>query len=408
MSKLALHGGPKACPHEWSSWPLWDERDREELIAVLESGDWWYGERVRAFEERYAAFHGATYGITASSGTTALEVCLAALGIGAGDEVIIPPYTFVATASSVLRAGAIPVFADIQPDTLCLDPDDVERKITARTRAIMPVHLAGHMADMDRLRDIAGAHSLRIIEDACHAWGSQWRGKGAGAVGDCGAFSFQVSKNISSGEGGIILTDDKEIADNCRAITNCGRREGEEWYAHYSVGSNLRLTEFQAAILLGQIGRYPEHLTRREDNARRLNDALRGTPGIQLVENDPRMTRRSYHMLAFRVDADALGTTRARLLEAFEAEGVPAREGYPHPLYANPMFQRIDESGIPGLAGWPFGHPIPDYTKVSCPVTEQVCKDTVWIAHTALLAEPAAIADIAAGIRKVIDHASDL
>ena len=408
MSELAIHGGPKACEHEWSSWPIWDDRERAGLNAVLESGEWWYGERVREFEERYAAFHGAKYGITASSGTTALETCLAVLEIGAGDEVIIPPYTFVATASSVLRSNAIPVFADIEPHTLCLDPDDVERKITPRTKAIMPVHLGGHMADMDRLGEIARARNITLIEDACHAWGSQWKGKGAGAVGHCGVFSFQVSKNINSGEGGIILTDDEDIADMCRGFTNCGRRKGKAWYAHYSLGSNLRLTEFQAAILLAQLERYPEQLALREENARILNDALRGLPGIGLVETDPRMTRRSYHFYTFRIDSEALGVSRERFLEAAQAEGVPVREGYPHPLYTNELFQCIEENGIPAHHGWPFGHEVPDYKQVSCPVTEQVCADTCWIMHTVLLADPSAIADMAAAIRKVVSHIGEL
>ncbi len=409
MSILAIHGGEKTCATVWPTWPIWDDRERDGLMAVLESGKWWYGERVREFEAAYAAFQGARFGVTASSGTTALEASLLALGIGAGDEVIVPPYSFVATASAVLRVNAIPIFADIQPHTLCIDPDDVARKITPRTRAILPVHLAGHVADMDRLNEIARAHNLFVVEDACHSWGSQWKGKGTGALGHCGVFSFQASKNITSAEGGIMLTDDEDLAEQCRSFTNVGRRKGGAWYQHFLLGSNLRMTEFQAALLLAQLSRLEAHTLKRQANAEILNEGLRDIPGIITIENDPRMTRRGYHLFCFRLDLNLLAVTRERFLEALSAEGVPCTPGYNTPLYKMPLFQRKHEGadGCPVTCPYYAGEPV-DYTQVNCPVCEQVCQDTCWLFHTVLLAGEDDMRAIVAAVRKVVEHIQDL
>lgn len=408
MSQLAINGGNKACDHEWLTWPIWGDEERKNLNAVLESGQWWFGARVHEFEEKFAAFQGAKYGITSSSGTTALEVTLLANGIGAGDEVIVPPYTFMATASAVLRVNAVPVFADILGENLCIDPDDVQRKITPKTRAIIPVHLGGHMADMDRLNEIAKKYNLVVIEDACHAWGSQWKGKGAGAVGNCGVFSFQASKNISSAEGGIILTDDEALADTCRSFTNCGRGKDTPWYQHFLMGSNLRLTEFQGAILLAQLTRLEKQTLKRQVNAEILNKGLADLPGIQPITNDPRMTRRSYHIYCYRMDSEKLGVSRQRLLDALQAEGVPTGAGYPTPLYGNPLFQRSGEGSEYCPVTCPYYDNKMDYSKVCCPVCEAVCEDTCWITHAVLLSEEEAMHDIVKAFAKVVENIKEL
>jgi len=408
MAKRAVKDGPKVSRRQWPTWPIWDDAERRALLGVLESGEWWYGGKVGQFETEFARFQNARFGVTCSSGTTALETALLALGIGAGDEVIVPPYTFVATASAVLRVNAIPIFADIQPDTLCIDPDDVARKISDRTRAIVPVHLAGRVADMDRLGEIARAHNLFVVEDACHAWGSQWRGKGTGALGHCGVFSFQASKNISSSEGGIILTDDEALAETCRSYTNCGRGKDRPWYQHFLLGSNLRMTEFQAALLLAQIGRLEEQTLKRQANARILDAGLRNIPGIRVIKSEPRMTRRAYHMYCFRLDLSALGTTREKFLEALNAEGVPATAGYPHPLYKNPLFGRRGEGPKFCPLSCPYYAKAMDYTKVVCPVCEEVCRDTCWIMHPILLAEEAAMHEAVAAIAKVCENIGEI
>jgi dTDP-4-amino-4,6-dideoxygalactose transaminase len=398
---LASNGGPPACNVRWPRWPVWDEPERCQLLEVLESGKWWYGEKVKQFEAAFAAFQGARYGVTATNGTTAIEMGLRGLGVGEGDEVIVPPYTFIATATAVVTVGAIPVFADIQPGTLCLDPDDVERKIGPRTKAVIPVHVAGYVADMDRLSALAREHHLRLLEDAAHAWGSQWQGRGAGALGDCGTFSFQVSKNITSGEGGIMLTDKEELADLCRSYSNCGRRKGSAWYDHDYLGSNLRLTEFQAAVLLGQLSRLPEQVAKRQASAQLLDRALAGLPGLQLLAPEPRLTRRSYHMYIFRVDESALGVSRDEFIALLDAEGLPASKGWYRPLYGNAVFQKAHRGPRHGIVSPLVGKGV-DYTRVSCLVCEQVCRDAVWIPQNVLLAEESEIRQAADAIEKVV------
>ena len=408
MAKLAINGGPKACDYAWPKWPIFDETDKQALIGVLESGEWWYGKKVREFEESFSAFQGARFGVTASSGTTALEVSLTALGIGAGDEVIVPPYTFMATASAVLRINAIPIFADIDEKSLCIDPDDVERKITSKTKAIIPVHIAGYVADMDRLNDIAKKHSVAIVEDACHTWGSQWKGKGTGALGNCGAFSFQASKNLNSSEGGIILTDDEALAEVCRSYTNCGRGKDKPWYEHYVLGSNLRLTEFQGALLLSQLARLEEQTLTRQANAKLLNDGLRQIPGIRIIENDPRMTRRAYHFYVFRLDEKKLGVKCDKVIGALKAEGVSCGKGYDRPLYKNPLFQNKGEGSKFCPVSCPYYGREIDYSKVCCPVCEQVVEDTLWIYQSVLLSEPRAMQMIIDAVKKVCDNIGEL
>lgn len=404
---LALLGGKRACEQPWPAWPVFDDTERTMLSDVLESGQWWFGARVRAFETEYAAFQGARYAVSCTNGTTAIEMGLRALGVVEGDEVIVPPYSFIATASAVVTVGAIPVFADIQPDTLCLDPDQVEARITPRTKAVIPVHVAGCIAAMDRITPLAQRHGLRVLEDAAHAWGSQWNGRGAGTLGNCGTFSFQVSKNITAGEGGILVTDDEELADLCRSYTHCGRLKGAAWYDHGVLGSNLRLTEFQAAILLAQLTRLESQTQRRAANAAVLDQALAGLPGVRLLAPTPAMTRRSYHMYVFRVDEELLGFPRQRFIQALNAEGLPASVGWYRPLYANDVFRQAHQGPAHGIRS-PLANKGVDYRSVSCPVCEQVCRDAVWIPQQVLLAEPAAIYQAAEAIRKVTRHADAL
>jgi len=404
---LALHGGKPACTVPWSTWPIFDQRERKQLLAVLESGQWWYGGKVREFEAAFAAFHTARFGVSCTNGTAALEMALRGLGVLPGDEVIVPPYTFIATASAVVTVGAIPVFADIQPDTLCLDPEDVERKITKRTKAIIPVHVAGYVADMDRLNQIARRHKLRVLEDAAHSWGSQWKGRGTGTLGDAGTFSFQVSKNITAGEGGILVTNNEALADLCRSYSHCGRRKGAAWYDHDYLGSNLRMTEFQAAILLAQLARLEKQTLRRQASARILDRELRGLPGIRLLAPEPRITRRSYHMYILRVDEQALGISRDRFIQALTAEGVPVSKGWYRPIYGNGVFQNAQRGPANGISAPLFGQEV-NYTAVHCPVCEQVCRDAVWIPQNVLLAEAANIRAVARAVQKVVAGAERL
>ncbi len=407
FSKLAINGGKPVCSAKWLTWPVFDNAERKQLLAVFESGKWWYGEKVRQFEAEFAAFHTARFGVSCTNGTTAIEMALRGLGVLPGDEVIVPPYTFIASASAVVTVGAIPVFADILPDTLCIDPDDVERKVTSRTRAIIPVHVAGYVADMDRLNKIARKHKLRVLEDAAHSWGSRWKGQGTGTLGEAGTFSFQVTKNITAGEGGIMVTNNEALADLCRSYSHCGRRKGSAWYDHDYLGSNLRMTEFQAAILLAQLGRLEKQTLRRQANAQILDRELRGLPGIQLLAPEPRMTRRSYHMYIFRVDEGKLGISRDRFIEALEAEGVPASKGWYRPIYGNGVFQNAHRGPANGISGPMYGKGV-NYADVHCPVCEQVCRDAVWIPQNVLLSDPSNIRLVARAIQKVVTGSDQL
>ena len=405
--RLALLGGKRACDFSWPAWPIHDAAEEAQLLEVLRSGHWWYGEKVHQFEREFAAFQGAAHGVSCTNGTTAIEMGLRALGVVHGDEVIVPPYTFIATASAVVTVGAVPVFADIDPETLCLDPADAARKISPRTRAIILVHVAGRIADMERINELAKKHRLAVLEDAAHAWGSQWEDRGAGTLGRCGTFSFQVSKNITAGEGGILVTDDADLAELCRSFSHCGRTEGSAWYDHNNLGSNLRMTEFQAAVLLAQLARLEEQVARRERNAALLDEALADIPEIRRLAPAPRMTRRSYHMYIFRLDEAALGVSRGRFLEALQAEGVPASEGWYRPLYRNGVFANAHVGRPHGIRAPLAGMGV-DYRAAFCPACEQVCRDAVWIAHNVLLADEPQILRLAEAIRKVVANAPAL
>lgn len=405
--RLALLGGPPACDFSWPTWPIHDELEERSLLETLRSGQWWYGERVKQFEQEFAAFQGATYGVTCTNGTTALEAALRALGVTAGDEVIVPPYSFIATASAVVNLGAAPVFADIDPTTLCIDPADVRRQITSRTRAIIPVHVAGRIADMASINRLAAEYDLEVFEDAAHAWGSQLGGRGAGTLSRCGTFSFQVTKNITAGEGGIIVTDEEELADLCRSFTHCGRTPGSAWYDHNFLGSNLRMTEFQAAVLLAQLSRLENQVERRQRNAALIDQVLADLPELVSLAPAPQMTRRSYHMHIFRIDQDALGVNRDRFVDALEAEGVPASAGWYQPLYRNGVFQNAHQGPLHGIKA-PLANLDVDYRKVSCPVCEQVCNDAVWIPQHVLLGEPAQIQQLGEALRKVVGQVGQL
>jgi len=409
MSELALKGGKPVRTKPFPEWPMYDECEERALLDVLRSRKWWYGERVKEFEGKFASYQDARFGITTTSGTTALQIALIAAGVGAGDEVIVPPYTFVATATAVLAVNAIPVFADIDRDTLNLDPEAVREAITEKTKAIIPVHFAGYPADMDELKGIAQEHGLVIIEDACHAWGTDYKGRKVGAIGSMGAFSFQASKNITSSEGGIILTDDEELADLCRSYSNCGRGKDRPWYEHYILGGNYRMTEFQAAILLCQLGRLDDQVTRRMGSAKVLDEGLREVEGIELLQQEPKGKRRSYHLYCFRyVQEDFGGVPREKFIEALVAEGIPASPGYPFPLYRNPLFERRGEGPRYCPLSCPYYGKEMDYTKVHCPNTEQVCREVVWLPQTVLLGSKEDMEDIIRAVRKVREHVGEL
>lgn len=404
----AILGGRPVRTNPWPRWPVFGEAERRGVLEVLESGQWWCGPKVEAFERAFAHLQGARHAIACMNGTGALEAALIACGVGPGHEVITSPYTFVATATAILRANAVPVFVDVEPDTANLNVSLVEQAITSRTAAILPVHFAGLPCDMDRVSRIARKNRLRIIEDACHAWGGTWKGKGLGAVGDIGAFSFQMSKNITAGEGGVIVTDDDSLADLARSFVHVGRQKAGQWYEHFITGTNMRMTEWQAAVLMAQMRRFPAQFRRRQANADFLDEALAKVEGVCVMRRDDRARSRSYHIYLFRIDEKAFGLSRDRVVECLNAEGIPCHGGYPFPLYRNPLFQRRGAGPRFCPISCPFYGRDIDYTKVHCPEAEKLCREVIWFKHAMLLGTQRDMRDIVKAIEKIRDHAAAL
>jgi dTDP-4-amino-4,6-dideoxygalactose transaminase len=422
MSQLAIFGGAPIRNKPFPCWPVFDRAEEDALLEVLHSGKWWKyaypdgdapgpaGSKVVEFQQTFARMQGAKFGIACANGTAALEVLLKALGVGPGDEVVVPAYTFVATATAVLMVNAVPIFADINPDTFNLDPASVERAFSARTRAIIPVHFAGQAADMDAILQIAQPRKLAVIEDAAHGHGGAWKGRGLGSIGDGGTFSFQASKNMTSGEGGLIITSDERCAALCESYTSLGRKSQAPWYVHYRLGWNYRMTEFQGAILLQQLKRLEAQNSRRRANAAYLTAQLAQIPGIRTLRVPEYATRHSYHLYMFCLKERELGVSRADFLAALEKEGIPCSGGYAHPLYQNPLFLNRDFHAH----DWPrdCGHDdgSVDYSafQALCPNAERACREAVWFEHRLLLAGKEDMDDIVRAVSKIYESRHEL
>src|SRR5678816_206978 len=392
--RLALFGGSPIVDSPAPLWPLFDHTDREALDSVLETRVWGgYHEAVAELERRFAAFHDAKYGIALANGTVSLEIALTAAGIKPGDEVIVPPITFVASATAVARVGATPVFVDIDPQTIDLNPDLIEQSITERTRAIVAVHFAGHPVDLDRVVPLCDQYKLTLIEDCAHAHGASWNEQRVGSFGKFGSFSFQASKNMTAGEGGILITNDPDLAERARSISNQGRRTGGAWYEHPSLGTNARITGFQAALLLNQLERLPKQLATRMQRATYLRDKLESIHGLTPTPHtlDERLTIHAYHLFSmFYESVQWHDVPRAKVVAALLAEGVPVTLGYPHPIYRNAVFQQ---------------HP----TVVRpCPEAEAYCEASIWLPHNALLASEEWLNKVVLAISKVRNAVGEL
>jgi dTDP-4-amino-4,6-dideoxygalactose transaminase len=394
---LAIDGGPPLRQQPYPAWPQWSDEEERGLLATLHSGNWFapQGEQVKRFEQEFAAHHQAQHGVAVANGSAALEVCLRAAGIDWGDEVITTPYSFIATANSCLLVGAIPRFVDLLPDTWNLDPAQIEAAITPRTKAILPVHIGGEPADMDAILDIAQRHGLVVIEDACQAHAAEWRGRKVGALGDMGCFSFQASKNISGGEGGMIVTNDEGWAEKCWSVTNVGRKRHGEWYQHINLASNYRLSEWPAAVLRAQLGRLTEQSERRTKNGAYLAEALSEMPGLDPVRGDPRVTLNAYHLFKIWYDPQAFGgRTATEFGAAMAAEGIPLSVGYPEPLSQHPVVARRTAT-IREKLGLPAEPP------EDCPVCEEVCARGLWLRQSALLGAREDMDDVVHAAQKI-------
>jgi dTDP-4-amino-4,6-dideoxygalactose transaminase len=340
---------------------------------------------------------------SAANGTVTLEVALRAAGIGWGDEVIVPAYTFQATAAAAMATGAIPVIVDIDPETYCIDPRQVEAAITPRTRAIIPVHLGAQMADMDAIMDIARRHNLVVVEDCAHAHGARWRGQGAGTIGDFGSFSLQSSKILTTGEGGVLLCRTPEMAARVASIIDCGRPHDEagQWF---TMGANYRMTELQAALGVVALERFPEQARQRESMADYLEESLSEVPGVRLLRRDPRHTTRSFYRYIFAIDPEVFGAGHDLVCMALAAEGIPCWVGYP-PMHRYDLFQ-------PGLSRLPVPSAFPEYfdfERMRFPEAERAClREAVWLDECVFRAGRQGIDDAVAALRKIQTHADDL
>ena len=411
-NKPASLGGKPVRTAAFPVWPIFDENEEQALLDVLHSKKWFRGEgqHVNQFEEAFKQLTGAKHCIATANGTSAVLASLGALDVGPGDEVIVPPYTFVATINAVLMHHALPVFVDTDLETFQIDAKKVEAAITDRTVAIMPVHVGGSPADLDTILDVGKRRKLPVVEDACQAHLAEWRGQKVGTYGISGCFSFQASKNLTSGEGGAVITNDDDFAERLYSFhNNCRARKTASYNFTYrgTRGANLRLAEFQGAILLAQLKRLEQQAKTRDENAAYLAKQLAEIPGVVPVKNYEGCTRSAHHLFMFRYQSEKFARlTRGKFIAALVAEGIPCAGGY-SPLNTElfikdalktKAYQRVYSEEV--LASWA--------ERNRCPVNDQVCGEAVWFTQAMLLGTRADMNDIVAAIRKIAKHAAEL
>jgi len=397
MSDLALFGGSPIRTIPFPEWPRTNEAIREKLISTLENEQWGVGSKtIDEFNISFAEYHDAKHCISVHSGTSALWVALKAAGVQAGDEVILPAYTFIATATAILMANAIPVFCDIEPESGNMNPNDIEFKITDKTKVILPVHVAGSPVNMNAILNIAGKHEILVIEDAAQAHGATYEGKKVGALGEGGIFSFQSSKNMSSGEGGAIITNDDEFAEACFSYHNCGRVRNGAWYEHHRLGSNLRMSAINAAMLIPQIESLEADMALRDKNRESLDEFISHIDGLEPMSFSKGTTRSANHIYMFRyVESKFDGIPRETFLKVMQAEGVYTFKGY-NPLYREPLFI-TNENEYPWLKGR-------DYSSLFLENTETFSeKEAVWLKQNHLLGDEDDIQDIKNAFEKATE-----
>lgn len=414
MNKLAMLGGSPVRQKNTKDrkYPVYDEAEEKALLRVLHTKNWGGfpspNTEATKFAADFASFQDAKYGICAANGTVTLEIALRAAGIHAGDEVIVPPLTFMATAQAVVTLNAIPVFADIDPETYCIDPKQIEKAITEKTKAIIPVHLGCRIADLDAILEIARKHNLIVIEDCAHAHGGKWKGKGVGSYGHLGSFSMQSSKLLTAGEGGAILTSDEQLMQKCQSLVNCGRKEAgyKDWEGHLQ-GWNYRITEWQAAILQEQLKKLPELNRQRTANIKVVYDFLERFEGIKPLFKDNRITDEANYQLILRFQPEIWDSiTKDQFIVALQNEGFICSGDFYTPLYGNKLFQ-------PQARDYPllkerYGDGI-NARSVHCPVVERVAKEEqIWLPHDHFLGDSSDAEGLIKAIEKIWDNRKEL
>ena len=415
MSKLAIEGGAPVRDTQsnpWPKWPPYDEREEKQLLEVLRSHNWggYPSPNVKSgeFARKFAAYHGADYGICCGNGSVSMEIALRAAGIEAGDEVIVPAYTWIATAACAVFINAVPVFADVRPEDYTLDPDQVTALITPKTKAVISVHLGSSIADNDRLIEICKKHDLIYIEDCAHAHGAKWKDKGVGSWGDFGSFSFQSSKLMTAGEGGLILTSNKIFEEKCQAIVNCGRKEwGYDSFDGEVFGSNYRMSDFQCGVLLAQLEKLEAYTEKRSANAHYLTGQLNRIDGISTLPVHPNTTTSAHYQYIFKYDpAGFQGLHRDKFIEALGAEGVMVDGDFYEPIHERPLF-------TPSLKLFPLlkeRYPNGITKEVAeTPVSYKAAyEEACWMHYPYLMGDTKDLDEIVAAIRKVRDNAGEL
>ena len=413
MSQLAILGGPKTRTLPYPEWPVWDQRDIDSVTEVIKSGRWggfpYPGPKTAELAHKFAEMQGGGYAVPMANGTVTMEVACRAAGIGWGDEVIVPAYTFQATAAAPMAAGAIPVIVDVDPNTYCLDPKAAELAITPKTKAIIPVHLGHQMADMDAIMVLAEKYNLIVIEDCAHAHGAKWNGKGAGTIGYFGSFSMQSSKILTTGEGGILLCRTPELAAKAASIIDCGRPHAlgggpEDESMDFQVGGNYRLSEIAAALALVGIERFPAQAKQREEMAAYMDESLSEIPGVRVLKRDSRHTTRSFYRYVFSVDPDEFGVEHDVLCAALDAEGVGCWVGY-EAMHNYTLFQpQKSKLAVPSA--------FPEYFKfeeMDLPEASRACEhEAVWLDEAVFRTGPKGVDDAVAAIRKIQENAKEL
>jgi dTDP-4-amino-4,6-dideoxygalactose transaminase len=409
--KPRLLGGPPAHQGGWPGWPEWRESWEPEIIKILRSGRWYRGGsggKVPEFEEAYAKLLGAKRCLAVASGTTSLITSLYVAGVDAGDEVIVSPYTFIATYNAILMQKALPVFADTDPGSFTMDPTSIESRITDRTRAILPVHIYGMPCDMDPINAIAKKHSLAVVEDACQAWLAEYHGQKCGTLGDLGCFSFQNSKHITSGEGGAITSNNENLVDRCYAFHNCGRSWGSyRGSGCFTRGGNFRMQHYQASMLLSQIDKLVEETARRQANADYLTEQLANVPGLTPARL-PAKSRAVWHLYPMAYDAGQFhGLSRSGFMKALRAEGVPTSGGYREQYFDGLLDEAIESRGFQRLFGASRLKAYRDSLQ-ELAGNRQVCSTMVAFSQSLLLGEQSDMDDIIRAVRKIHAHSAEL
>jgi len=410
--KPAILGGEKARTQPFCSWPLEEDNDAKAMAATLRSTKWnrGVGQNVKKFEAAYAELMGAKHCIATNSGTSALIASLGAMGIGPGDEVIVTPYTFIASVTSILMHYALPVFVDIDPETFQIDATKIEAAITDRTAAIMPVHIGGNPADKDAVMAIAKKHKLQVIEDACQAHLGEWRNKKVGTIGDIGCYSFQQTKNLPSGDGGAIITNDDQLAAKADAFHNNCRpkpRGGFDFSYLNTRAGNFRMTEFQGTVLGTQMTRLEEQSQRRDENTKYLAELLGQIGGLVPAKMYEGATRSSHHLFMMRFKSEEFaGLSRDKFIAALQAEGVPCLSGY----------SPIDfKSFVPGA--FTINGKLRVYTNermdawsqcCNLPEHAKLCQEAVWILQENFIGPKSDMDQIAEAVRKIKAHAGEI